>query len=143
MSTSTGCISRECEQGMKADIWAQLRPTMAALEAKKAYHLVALDVSKQTSIADAFVICSAGSERHAQAVAEEVERSLREIGVRPLAVEGFTHGTWILLDYVDLVIHLFIAPLREFYDLEGLWVEAARLPVTKFTSNQLQEQPRP
>jgi ribosome-associated protein len=127
MSTSTGCISGECEQGMKADIWAQLRPTMAALEAKKAYHLVALDVSKKTSIADAFVICSAGSERHAQAVAEEVERSLREIGVRPLAVEGFTHGTWILLDYVDFIVHVFQEERREYYALERLWGDATEI----------------
>lgn len=109
---------------MKADVMTQLRPMMAALEDKKAFHLMVLDVSRKTSIADAFVICSVGSQRHAQAVADEVERVLREHGTRPLAVEGYPQGTWILLDYVDFIVHVFQEERREYYALERLWGDA-------------------
>lgn len=109
---------------MKEDVVTQLRPTMAALEDKKAFHLMVLDVSRKTSITDAFVICSAGSQRHAQAVADEVERVLRERGTRPLAVEGYPQGTWILMDYVDFIVHVFQEERREYYALERLWGDA-------------------
>jgi ribosome-associated protein len=110
---------------------------------QKGVEPVILDVRGLSSLGDYFIICSGTSKRHVQALAQHLQETLGQAGVKPLGVEGLEDGQWVLLDYIDLVIHLFIAPLREFYDLEGLWVEATRLPVTKFTSNQLQEQPRP
>lgn len=102
----------------------RLRLTLTALEAKKAFHIMVLDVAQHTSIADAFVICSVGSLRQAQAVADEVGRVLREEGVRPLSVEGYLHGGWILMDYGDFLVHIFDEERRAFYALERLWGDA-------------------
>lgn len=109
---------------MDAEIFARLQKVVAAMEAKKAYHLLALDVSGKTSIADAFVLCSVASSRQAQAVADEVDRVLAQAGVHALSVEGYLHGTWILMDYGDFVLHIFQEERREYYGLERLWGDA-------------------
>ena len=100
-----------------------------------------LDVRGLSSLGDYFIICSGTSKRHVQALAQHLREALGQAGVKPLGVEGLEEGSWILLDYIDVVIHLFIFPLREFYDLEGLWVEAHRLPINDFVSSQIQGQP--
>ncbi len=109
---------------MESDLLARLRLAFAALEAKKAYHLLALDVSTRTSIADAFLIASVGSVRQAQAVTDEVDRALAAAGARALAVEGYAQGSWILMDYGDFVVHVFQEERREYYALERLWGDA-------------------
>lgn len=109
---------------MESDLLARLQLATAALEGKKAYHLLALDVSERTSIAEAFVICSAGSERQARAVADEVDRALAAHGVRALAVEGYAQGGWILMDFGDFVVHIFLEERREHFGLERLWGDA-------------------
>lgn len=101
-----------------------LRLALAALDNKKAFHVVVLDVAQHTSIADAFVICSVGSLRQAQAVCDEVERRLKEHGRRPLAVEGYSYGGWILMDYGDFLLHIFDEQRRAFFALERLWGDA-------------------
>ncbi len=101
-----------------------LRLALSALESKKAFSVVVLDVAEHTSIADAFVICSVGSLRQAQAVCDEVERLLKEHSRRPLAVEGYSHGGWILMDYGDFLLHIFDEEHRSFYALERLWRDA-------------------
>lgn len=96
----------------------------AALD-KKAADLDVLAVSELTSIADYFVICSATSERQAQAIADNVQETLRaEDSVKPLMVEGTTPGRWILLDYGDFIFHVFTEDCRRFYGLERLWGDA-------------------
>lgn len=112
---------------MKDELIAALRTTLAALEAKKAYEVAVFDVSGQTSLADAFVLCSVGSGRQAQAVADEVERRLKEVEVRPLSVEGYNQGGWVLLDYGDFVVHVFLEERREYYALERLWGDATEI----------------
>ncbi|MBZ5588001.1 MAG: ribosome silencing factor [Acidobacteriia bacterium] len=109
---------------MEADLLARLRLAVCALEEKKAFHLLALDVSERTSIAEVFIICSVGSSRQAQAVADEVDRVMVTYGARPLAVEGYSQGTWILMDFGDLVLHIFLEERREYYALERLWGDA-------------------
>ena len=109
---------------MDPEVLSRLRPAIRALEEKKAYQLLALDVSERTSIADAFVICSVGSQRQAQAVADEVDRALVAQGIRALSVEGYPQGTWILMDYGDFILHVFQEERREFYGLERLWGDA-------------------
>jgi len=109
---------------MGSETLAEARAAVAAMEAKKAYQLLALDVSSRTSITDLFVICSAGSARQAQAVVDEVDRVLAARGVRALSVEGYAQGGWILMDYGDFVIHVFLDERREFYALERLWGDA-------------------
>ena len=96
----------------------------AALD-KKASDLDVLQVNELTSIADYFIICSATSERQAQAIADGVQEKLRaDDSVKPLLVEGTTPGRWILLDYGDFIFHVFTEDCRRFYGLERLWGDA-------------------
>ncbi|NOZ78228.1 MAG: ribosome silencing factor [Acidobacteria bacterium] len=94
---------------------------------KKAFQLVALDVTGMTSLADSFLICSGAHERQVGAIAEAIRRRLREHGRHPLHVEGERRSEWILLDYGDVVIHVFTEEKRAYYALEGLWGQAKRL----------------
>ena len=98
----------------------------AALD-KKAVDLVVLDVNGLTSIADYLVICTGRSDRQVQAIATAIDEELRKQGVRPIAVEGMTRGQWVLLDFTDVIVHVFYKPVREFYDLERLWEHAPRV----------------
>jgi len=94
---------------------------------KKAFDILALDIRAFTSVADYFVICSGSSNRQVQAIAESIELDLKKHTYYPLGIEGFTHGSWILLDYGDIVIHIFYQPVREFYELERLWADAPKI----------------
>ncbi len=96
---------------------------------RKALDIVLLDVSKITTLADYFLICSGRSSRQVQGIAEAVQTRLRELGVRPLGVEGEREGHWVLLDYGDVIMHIFYQPIREIYDLESLWSEGAVVPL--------------
>jgi ribosome-associated protein len=93
----------------------------------KALDLVLLDVSGFSSFSDFFVICSGKSSRQVQGIADNLETSLSGMGLRPLGVEGRREGHWILMDYGDVIIHIFYEPVRYFYDLESLWSDAARV----------------
>lgn len=98
----------------------------ATLE-KKAIGLVVLDVRELTSIADVFIICSGRSHRQVTAIAEAIQQALKGNGITPLSVDGKKEGHWVLLDYGHVIIHVFYEPVRNFYDLEGLWVDAKRV----------------
>lgn len=93
----------------------------------KATDLAVLDVKELTSIADTLIICSGRSHRQVVAIAESIQNDLKKYGVKPLGVEGEKEGHWVLLDYGYVIIHVFHEPVRSFYDLEGLWVDARRL----------------
>jgi len=88
---------------------------------RKASNIVLLDVSRITTLADYFLICSGRSSRQVQGIAEAVQTRLRELGVRPLGVEGEREGHWVLMDYGDVIVHIFYHPVRELYNLESLW----------------------
>jgi ribosome-associated protein len=96
---------------------------------KKAQDLILLDMRKISSFADYFIICSAQSSKHVQGIVSFIEESLAKKGIYPLGIEGFIQGRWILMDYSEIIIHVFYQPVREFYDLEGLWSDAKRIPV--------------
>jgi ribosome-associated protein len=96
---------------------------------RKAINPVLFEVGKLLSITDYFLIASGNSSRQVQAIARHLQRRMREQGFRPDGIEGEQEGHWVLMDYGDLVIHLFYQPIREFYDLEGLWIEAPRMDV--------------
>jgi ribosome-associated protein len=100
--------------------------TRFALE-KKARDLVALEVRELTSIADYFIICSGSSDRQVQSIAQGIEENLSEAGHSPLSVEGANRGHWVLMDFSDVIVHIFYEPVREFYDLDGLWGHAPRV----------------
>jgi len=90
----------------------------------RAEELVLLDVKAISSFADYFLICSGRSSRQVQGIADHVEESLRAKGIRPLGVEGRQQGHWVLMDYGDVIVHIFYEPTRRVYDLESLWSEA-------------------
>ena len=94
---------------------------------KKAYDLLLLDVADLTSVAEYFLICTGRSDTQVQAIAQSLEKGLAEHGARPIAVEGYSRGQWVLADFGDVVVHVFYQPIREFYDLEGLWMKAPRV----------------
>lgn len=102
-----------------------LHLTHAALE-KKACDLVVLDVKELTSIADYFIICSGRSDRQVQSIAQGLQEDALEEGFKPFAVEGTQRGHWVLMDFSDVIVHIFYEPVREFYDLDGLWGDAPR-----------------
>ncbi|HWO43021.1 MAG TPA: ribosome silencing factor [Candidatus Eisenbacteria bacterium] len=98
----------------------------SALE-KKACDLVLMEVRELSSIADYFIICSGRSDRQVQSIAQGIEESLHRAGEVPLSIEGMTRGHWVLMDFIDVVVHIFYQPVREFYDLDGLWGHAPRV----------------
>src|SRR5438876_991125 len=102
---------------------------VATADSKKAEDIVVLEVGPLSSVADHFLICSAASDRQVRAIADAVEEELTRHGEKPLAVEGYQKGTWVLIDSADLIIHVFDDDTRHFYDLERLWYRAARVEV--------------
>lgn len=112
---------------MSKDAAVALDLFIEAVTIKKALNLVVLDVQNLTSIADAFIICSGQSNRQVSAIADAAINHLKKHKIKPLSVEGIKEGHWVLLDYGDVVIHIFYEPVREFFDLEGLWVDAKRI----------------
>lgn len=97
-----------------------------ALE-KKAYDLVLMEVGQLTSLADYFLICTGRSDTQVQAITQSIEDNLGRLGSRPLSIEGYTSGQWVVMDYGDVVVHIFFEPVREFYALERLWTRAPRV----------------
>jgi ribosome-associated protein len=105
-----------------------LRCVNAALE-KKAKELVILNVKEISAFADYFIICSGTSDRQVRAVAAAIQEKLKTAEIMPLGIEGEPAGQWVLMDYDDVIIHIFLEPIRTFYDLERLWSEAPRMDV--------------
>lgn len=114
-----------------------LQCAAAALD-KKAIDLVVLDVRGLTSITDYLVICTGRSDRQVQAIGQAVDEELRKHGHRPIAVEGMTRGQWVLMDFNDVIVHVFQKPVREFYDLERLWEHAPEVPLPEPLRSQAQ-----
>jgi ribosome-associated protein len=110
---------------------ARERATTIAIAAldKKAVGLEILDVAGKVDYADFLVIMTGRSDRHTQALAQGIEEALKKKGVRPMAIEGLPHGNWVLMDFGDVVVHVFQDEMRQLYDIEGLWLDARRLPV--------------
>lgn len=100
-----------------------------ALE-KKAFNVRILEVRGISSLTDYLLLASGRSDRQVQAVAESVRLGLKkEHATPPMAVEGMAEGRWVLIDYGDVMVHVFQEPVRDFYDLDGLWSEAAEVPI--------------
>ena len=123
---------------MKDTSWEKaLQCAQSALD-KKAYDLVILEVSALTSVADYFILCTGRSDTQVRSICEAIQEALAAEGQKPLAVEGVSHGQWILMDYGDVVVHIFYEDVREFYNLDGLWAQAPKcaLPEPYFTQAQ-------
>ena len=91
---------------------------------KKGYDVKIMDLRSLTSMSDFFVICTADSDTQVKAIADEVDRSLRDEGIRNWHIEGYKALSWVLIDYVDVVVHIFRKDYRDFYNLEKLWGDA-------------------
>jgi len=103
-------------------------------EAKKAEHIVILDLRKLSSVTDYFVIATGSSEPHLRAIVEEITDKLREeCALRPRATDGALGTNWVVLDYEDVIVHVMRQETREFYDLESLWGDAPRVRARKAT----------
>jgi ribosome-associated protein len=100
----------------------------AALD-KKGLEPTLLDLTQEDSYTDYLLIVSAQSDRQVRAIADNVIEALGETSVVPLGVEGRREGRWALVDFGDVVVHVFYHPLREFYDIEGMWVDARKVPL--------------
>lgn len=96
---------------------------------KKAENLKILDLSDVSGFTDYFVICSGTSDRQVQAIADSIDHTLGKQGHDALSVEGYAEGRWVLIDLGDVVVHVFLDALREYYDLENLWADAPRVKV--------------
>ena len=127
MSKSTNVTPGEAGQP-DADDLEKLMIAAAAASERKALEMVAIDIRKIASFAEYFLVCSGTSTRQVQAIADEVMEKLRqERDARPLHTEGYETATWILLDYGDLIVHVFTEDSRQFYQLERLWRDAERV----------------
>ena len=97
-----------------------------ACEDKKATDLVVMDLRGKTLIADFFVLCTGTSKIHCRAIADGLLESMKAEGIKGIRCEGYEQGTWILIDYADVVVHIFAQEEREYYNLEDLWARTAR-----------------
>jgi ribosome-associated protein len=105
-----------------------LSAARAALE-KKAQAVEIVDVTGKVDYADYLVLMTGQSDRHVKALADAVDEELAKQGTRAIAIEGFPGGSWVLIDFVDVVVHVFQRDARAIYDLDGLWMDATRVPV--------------
>lgn len=114
----------------------ELEIAVKALDSKKAENITALKVTDLTILANYFVIASATSTTQAKALADAVEYNLEQAGVKPKSIEGVQSRSWIVLDYIDVIVHIFTEQDREFYQLEHLWADGERVDLSGIvTSN--------
>jgi ribosome-associated protein len=112
----------------KTDLHRQVAEAISACQDKKAEEISVLELEKDSgAFTDYFVVCSGTNPRQIQAISDEVEERLEKAGLRPAHVEGYKLAEWVLLDYVDFVVHIFSEKSRKYYDLERLWKSAKRL----------------
>lgn len=107
----------------------KVRLIAKCLDDKKGRRIKALEVGELTTISDCFVIASGGSQTQVKALADNVTEKLAEKGLVPVHIEGYNIATWILLDYGDVIVHIFTEETREFYDIERLWSDAAEIEI--------------
>ena len=112
----------------KREVRSQVATAVRACEEKKAQDITVLRLDEQASgFTDYFVLCSGANPRQVQAIADDIDQKLSATGVEPKHMEGYNQADWVLLDYVDFVVHIFSESARKFYDLERLWKSAERV----------------
>ncbi len=127
MSTRTAVRRGKTPRSRAKGASALLRIVQAALEDMKAVNVKVIDVRGLTDVADSLVIASGTSDRHVRSIAERVIEQAKASGVRPLGTEGEREGEWVLVDLRDIIVHVMLPRVREFYALERLW-EAGAAP---------------
>src|ERR1051325_9174672 len=120
--------TRSAASSAEAETRMAVLQALEAADAKKAENVKVLELGKDSgAFTDYFVICSGSNPRQVQAISDEVEQRLTKAGLEPTHVEGYQQAEWVLLDYVDFVIHVFSEHARKFYDLERLWKSAKQV----------------
>lgn len=113
---------------MSQETRQQVARAVNAVESKKGEEVVILEMDRNSgAFTDYFILCTGTNPRQIQAISDEIKKQLEQLGVRPNSLEGYNQAEWVLLDYVDFVIHIFSERSRKFYDLERLWKSARRL----------------
>ncbi len=121
----------------KNDLKRQVSEAIAACQEKKAEEITVLELEQGTgAFTDYFVVCSGTNPRQIQTIADEVEVRLERTGMRVTHIEGYKQAEWILLDYVDFVVHVFSEKARKFYDLERLWKSAKRIDTAELAKTK-------
>src|SRR5438094_5439111 len=112
---------------------------------KKARGIVRLDIRQKTSIADYFVICEGDTDRQVRAITDSIIEAGKNQGVRPLRIAGYDDGSWVVLDYASVIVHVFLAGERAYYDLESLWKSPAKADAAAGNGSKqpAKERPRP
>jgi ribosome-associated protein len=127
----------------KSEVKKQVAAAIQACLEKKAEEISILEMEKGSgAFTDYFVLCSGTNPRQVQAIADEVELQLKNAGIRPNNVEGYKQAEWVLVDYVDFVVHVFSEKARKFYDLERLWKTARRLEPADLKTTERKPAPR-
>src|ERR1700730_3386033 len=122
----------------KNDLKLQVSAAIAACQEKKADDISILELEKGSgAFTDYFVVCSGSNPRQIQAISDEVEDRLKRAGLRPAHVEGYKQAEWVLIDYVDFVVHIFTEKARQYYDLERLWKSAKKLQPTELVASRV------
>lgn len=113
---------------MSQETRQQVARAVNAVESKKGEEVVILEMDRNSgAFTDYFILCTGTNPRQIQAISDEIKKQLEQLGVRPNSLEGYNQAEWVLLDYVDFVVHIFSERSRKFYDLERLWKSARRL----------------
>lgn len=113
----------------------ELEIAVKALDSRKAKNITALKVEDLTILANYFIIASATSTTQVKALADEVEYQLGEKGVKPKSIEGYQSQTWIMLDYYDIIVHVFLEETRDFYQLERLWADGTPVDISELVKD--------
>ena len=127
---------------MSKETRQQVAMAVSAVENKKGEDLAILEMDRNSgAFTDYFVVCTGTNPRQIQAISDEVEKRLSDSGIRPNSVEGYSQAEWVLLDYVDFVVHIFSPRARNFYDLERLWKSASRLTPAELARKRAAKRP--
>ena len=126
-SDDIAAAGRDSDSSADDETQRRLLIIRECIEERKGRDLVVLDLTELTPIADYFVICSGTSSMHTRAISEHIEMSSKKAGFRHLGIEGEQNGRWVLIDYGDIVVHIFVDETRWFYNLERLWGDARRV----------------
>jgi ribosome-associated protein len=122
----------------KNELKQQVSAAIAACQEKKAEDITILELEKDSgAFTDYFVVCSGTNPRQIQAISDEVEDRLKKAGLRPTHVEGYRQAEWVLIDYVDFVVHIFTEKARQYYDLERLWKSAKKLRPAELVTSRV------
>lgn len=134
---SVNSLRSSVAQETPIETFQKLRLLVEAALDKKASKIVVLDLTGRTSFCDYFIIASGNNPRHVRAVASNVIDQMKKAdGKKPLGAEGLEAGRWALLDYGDVLLHVFEDRIRDYYDLEGLWLDARKVPLSELGVTQ-------